>query len=77
MNGVKGCEKIPAHLPKRLTISFPIWGLYDTEHGGAYRDAGLWGTIVRTCSGPEDPSRNLCPEKLLRMNKIFLGECDA
>ena len=43
----------------------------------AYRDAGLWGTIVRTCSGPEDPSWNLCPEMLLRMNKIFLGECDV
>ncbi len=29
--------KIPAHLPKRLTISFPIWGLFDTGNG-AYHD---------------------------------------
>lgn len=40
----------------------------------AYRDSGFWGTVVRTCSGPEDPSWTLCPEKLLEMNKIFLGE---
>ncbi|MBO5286115.1 MAG: hypothetical protein J6B16_04375 [Clostridia bacterium] len=38
-----------------------------------YREAGLWGTVIRTCSGPEDPSWNLCPQKLLEMNKIFLG----
>ena len=30
--------KIPAHLPKRLTISFPIWGLMDTAPDGAYHD---------------------------------------
>ena len=30
--------KIPAHLPKRLTISFPIWGLEDTSPEGAYHD---------------------------------------
>ena len=36
-----------------------------------YRDAGLWGTVVRTCCGPEDPSWDLVPEKLLRVNKAF------
>lgn len=39
-----------------------------------YRDLGLWGTVVRTCCGPEDPVWRLCPEKLLEMNRIFLGE---
>lgn len=39
-----------------------------------YREAGLWGTVVRTCSGPEDPAWNLCPERLLEINKIFLGD---
>lgn len=34
--GIHG--KIPAHLPKRLTISFPIWGLEDTSSEGAYHD---------------------------------------
>ncbi len=38
----------------------------------AYRKAGLWGTVVRTCCGPEDPVWNLCPDKLLEMNRIFL-----
>ena len=31
------CVK-PAHLPERLTISFPIWGLFDTDGKGAYAD---------------------------------------
>jgi len=38
-----------------------------------YREAGLWGTVVRTCCGPEDPVWTLCPEKLLELNRIFLG----
>ena len=29
---------IPQHLPKRLAISFPIWGLRDTSSGGTYHD---------------------------------------
>ena len=40
----------------------------------AYREMGLWGTVIRTCSGPEDPVWHMCPDKLLEMNKIFLGE---
>lgn len=40
----------------------------------SYREAGLWGSVVRTCCGPEDPVWDLCPEKLLEMNRIFLGE---
>ena len=38
----------------------------------AYREAGLWGTVIRTCCGPEDPVWNMCPEKLLEMNNTFL-----
>lgn len=40
----------------------------------AYRGAGLWGTVVRTCSGPEDSVWHLYPEKFLEMNCFFLGE---
>jgi hypothetical protein len=40
----------------------------------AYRELGLWGSVVRTCAGPEDPVWNLYPERLLEMNRIFLGE---
>ena len=39
-----------------------------------YRDAGLWGTVVRTCMGPEDPAWHLIPEKILKINRIFLEE---
>ena len=35
---IRAQEKIPSHLPKKLTISFPIWALYDTGSGGAYHD---------------------------------------
>jgi hypothetical protein len=38
-----------------------------------YREAGLWGCVLRTCCGPEDPSWNLVLEKLARLNKLFQG----
>ena len=34
---MKQMPKIPAHLPERLAIAFPIWGLFDTG-SGAYHD---------------------------------------
>ncbi len=36
-----------------------------------YRRAGLWGCVLRTCCGPEDPSWHLVPEKLMKLNRIF------
>lgn len=39
-----------------------------------YRDEGLWGTVIRTCMGPEDPAWHLMPEKILKINRMFLGE---
>ena len=36
-----------------------------------YRAHGLWGAVVRTCCGPEDPVWNMCPEKLLEINDTF------
>ena len=36
-----------------------------------YRSLGLWGTVVRTCCGPEDPVWYSHPEKLVEMNRIF------
>jgi len=38
-----------------------------------YKKAGLWGCVLRTCCGPEDPVWNLAPEKLVRLNKLFQG----
>lgn len=35
---IKNISKKPAHLPEKLTISFPIWGLYDSDGTGVYAD---------------------------------------
>ena len=37
-----------------------------------YRDTGLWGTVVKTCCGPEDPCWDLCRDRLLALNTRFL-----
>ena len=39
-----------------------------------YRETGLWGTVIRTCMGPEDPAWHLIPEKILKLNRIFLED---
>ena len=49
------------------------WKLLE-EVSKKYREIGIWGTVVRTCSGPEDPSWNSVPEKLLKINRAFLGQ---
>ena len=37
-----------------------------------YRETGLWGTVIKTCCGPEDPSWDLCRDRLLELNTRFL-----
>ncbi len=37
-----------------------------------YREAGFWGTVIKTCCGPEDPCWSLCKDRLLEMNSRFL-----
>ena len=49
------------------------WKLID-EMMDAYKNAGLWGTIIRCNCGMEDPSWNVCPEKLIKANKRFLED---
>ncbi len=39
-----------------------------------YREIGLWGTVVKTCCGPEDPSWHMCKDKLKRLNDTFLKD---
>ena len=39
-----------------------------------YKEFGLWGTVIRTCCGPEDPCWNMCADKLLYLNDLFKGE---
>ena len=53
--------------------SEPYWAL--VEHMiRRYRECGLWGTVIRTCCGPEDPVWRMCPDKLRRLNRLFLGK---
>jgi hypothetical protein len=45
------------------------------EHAArAYREHGFWGAVARTNSGPEDPVWHEYPERLRRVNVVFLGE---
>lgn len=41
------------------------------KQSGILRRAGLWGTVVRTPSGPEDPSWNLRADDYVRINDEF------
>ena len=38
-----------------------------------YKKAGVWGSVIRTCCGPEDPCWDLCADKLLELNRFFLA----
>lgn len=40
----------------------------------AYKKAGLWGVIPRTCCGPEDSLWYSDPNKFKRVNDLFLAE---
>ncbi len=45
------------------------------EHAArAYREHGFWGAVARTNAGPEDPVWHEYPERLQRVNAVFLGE---
>ncbi len=39
-----------------------------------YKEIGLWGTVVKTCCGPEDPCWHLCKDRLRALNEAFLRE---
>lgn len=42
------------------------------QMAGEYKDAGMWGMVVRTCCAPEDPSWYMCADKYLQINSMFL-----
>jgi hypothetical protein len=45
------------------------------EHAArACREHGLWGAVARTNSGPEDPTWHEYPDRLRRVNEVFLGK---
>lgn len=35
---------------------------------------GLWGTVIRTCMGPEDPCWNMRKDKIKYLNELFLQD---
>ena len=39
-----------------------------------YKECGLWGAVIKTCCGPEDPSWELCKDKLRELNEEFLND---
>lgn len=38
-----------------------------------YRENGMWGTVIRTCLGPEDPSWTILAERIRKINCDFLN----
>jgi hypothetical protein len=38
-----------------------------------YRENGMWGTVIRTCLGPEDPSWTMLAERIRKINCDFLN----
>lgn len=38
------------------------------------KNFGLWGTVIRTCMGPEDPCWNYRKDKIKHINELFLSE---
>ncbi len=50
-----------------------FWKMVETAMR-KYKEAGLWGTVVKTCCGPEDPCWHLCKDKLKEMNEMFLRD---
>lgn len=39
-----------------------------------YKAAGFSGTIIKTCMGPEDPSWNMCKDRIIELNRRFLTD---
>ncbi len=39
-----------------------------------HKEIGLWGTVVKTCCGPEDPSWHLCKDRVKKLNDAFLKD---
>ncbi|MBO4406568.1 MAG: hypothetical protein J5849_02620 [Clostridia bacterium] len=39
-----------------------------------YKELGLWGTLIKTNSGPGDPSWTLCKDRMRALNEAFLAD---
>lgn len=36
-----------------------------------YKKIGLWGTLIKTCCGSEDPSWWMCKDKIRELNELL------
>ncbi len=68
--GVSYCGSKALHWEEKSPL---YWGMV-TAAMQKYKQAGLWGTVVKTCCGPEDPCWHLCKDKLLQANLAFLQD---
>ena len=39
-----------------------------------YKSLGVWGSVIRTCMGPEDPCWDLCKDRIRELNLLFLSD---
>lgn len=39
-----------------------------------YKSLGVWGSVIRTCMGPEDPCWDMCKDKIKELNSFFLSD---
>lgn len=40
----------------------------------SYKEAGFRGSVIKTCLGPEDPSWNMCKDRIRALNERFLKD---
>ena len=48
-----------------------VYWSFIEEQAKYLREKGFLGTVVRTTSGPEDPSWDCCKDKYIKMNRLF------
>ena len=70
--GVTYCASTKLRFEER---SDAYWRLIE-EQAKYLREKGFLGTVVRTTSGPEDISWDLCKDKYLQMNRLFAQPTD-
>ena len=39
-----------------------------------YKNLGVFGSVIRTCMGPEDPCWDLCKDRIRELNLLFLSD---
>jgi len=68
--GVTYCASSKLNFEEKSDLYWQLVG----EHMLYLREKGFMATVVRTTSGPEDPSWHLCRERYRAANALFMGE---